>query len=342
MTVVDVPLLERTVRQRPWPLRTELLNSAFLACLEGDDLDAAARVLGLYSLGLVDEGAIELSGRYIRRRREQGWKVTAAFDPSSHRPAAAEIVIYYGNYPHSVECLPATPTAYRHPAYFGLVEHTDVAYHPSWEPVARIYVLTTEPRVDRYFHLLLELCRVGAPLHRIHKHCGAFTPHTGDPTQDRYICASENHADVTADFVAAGHRACLVLEDDFSFISDTRCVHDSLAALFASDRDFYVCFLSYSKWGPVDECDELVSFNRQACTTSSGYLLRRETAPVVLGCQREGVEQMKKGRPPSTYCCDRYWARYNAEGRMLCFRRKLGFQYVTHSDIVNRANIHFD
>jgi hypothetical protein len=338
--------LEKAIKLLPWGRRTEQLNSAFQICMENSELDTAARILGLYVYGFVDEGAIERSNSYLRRRLENGWTVRACFD-TSYKPVDKEIVIYYGNYPHSVECLPATQKVYRHPIYFNMIDHTVVAYHESWEPLERIYILTTESRTDRYFHLLLELCRVGAPLHRIHKYCGGFTAYTGNQSQDKYACASKNHADVAADFVDHGYGACLVLEDDFSFISDIQHVYDALTSFFGRSeqdayRDFYVCFLSYSKWDLVEDCDDIVSFNKQSCTTSSGYLLQKSTAAVIRDCQYEGVEAMKRGDAPGIYCCDRYWAKYNGDGKMLCFKRKLGFQYVTHSDVVNHANIHFD
>jgi hypothetical protein len=339
-----VSSLETEIKLLPWSQRTEQLNSAFKICLENNELDSAASVLGLYAYGLVDEGIIERSNMYLRARLATGWTLRASFDPS-YAPLEKEIVIYYGNYPHSVECLPATQKVYRHPCYFDKVEHTTVDFHSSWEPIERIYILTTESRIDRYFHILLELCHVGAPLHRIHKHCGGFTAYTGNPSQDKYTCASKNHADVAADFVDHGYGSCLVLEDDFSFISDVPCVHNTLAAFFPfsdAHRDFYVCFLSHSKQDLVEDCDDLISINKQACTTSSGYLLQKSTAHIIRDCQYEGVEAMKRGEDPGIYCCDRYWAKYNSDGKMLCFKRKLGFQYVTHSDIVNNANIHFD
>lgn len=336
-----VPALEAAIKELPWDKRTEQLSSGFRICMENNELNAAAKILGLYMYGFVDEAAIQLSNSYIQRRVENGWKVTACFDPS-YNPEENEIVIYYGNYPHSVECLPATQKVYRHPIYFNMIHHSTVMYHSSWEPIERIYILTTESRVDRYFHILLELCRVQAPLHRIYKYCGGFTEYTGDRTQDKYICASQNHADVAADFVDRGYGACLILEDDFSFISDVKHIHDSIHQFYKKEYDYNVCFLSYSKWDLIEDYDELVMYNKQACTTSSGYLLKKSTAPLIRDCQREGVEAMKRGGWSGTYCCDRYWAKFNPEGKMLCFKRKLGFQYVTHSDIVNNANIHFD
>lgn len=342
--------LETTIKRLSWEQRFEALRSAYSICMDTNDLDGAARVLGLFTHSLVDESVITLSNNYLRRRITDGWSVIACFD-SSRQPREKEILIYYGNYPHSVECLPATQRVYRHPIYFNMIEHASVEYHPAWEPLERIYILTTESRVDRYYHILLELCRVSAPLHRIRKYCGGFTAFTGNKTQDKYICASQNHADVAADFIERGDSACLILEDDFSFLSDVAFIHYSLSTLFGR-RDltsasspyntFYVCFLSYSKWGLIEDCDDLISYNKQSCTTSSGYILQKSTAAIIRDCQVEGVDAMKRGESPGIYCCDRYWCKYGGENKMLSFKRKLGFQYVTHSDIVNRANIHFD
>jgi hypothetical protein len=346
MSILDS--LETTIKQIPWEARTDPLFTAYAVCLDERNLDGARRVLGLFQYGLVNEKTIHESNKLLQAYMDTGWKITASFDPK-RVPGDKEIVIVYGNYPHSVECLPYSQRVCRHPIYFNDIAHTSVEYNTAWEAYERIYILTTESRIDRYYHLLLELCRVAAPLHRIHKYCGGFTAFTGNQSQDKYICASQNHADVATDFITNNYGMSIVLEDDFSFLSDTDHVHDALAsfhgrcsAATGPYHDFYVCFLSYSKWGRIDDCDDLVCFNKQPCTTSSGYILQRSTAPIVRDCLAEGVAMMKYGHGPGIYCCDRYWCKYGPSEKLLCFKRKLGFQYVTHSDIVNHANIHFD
>jgi len=343
--------LEEKIKTLPWEKRSEELKSFIERRLEENDLDVVSRGLGLFSYGLIDETVITLSNIYLRRRIVDGWSIIASFD-TDREPAEKEIIIYYGNYPHSVECLPATQKVYRHPIYFTMIEHSEVEYNLCWKPVERIYILTTASRLDRYFHILLELCRVAAPLHRIYKYCGGFKNYTGNLSQDKYICASQNHVDVTSHFMENKYEYCVVLEDDFSFISDIRFLHDSLHTFFqrcdsslitsTPYNSFYVCFLSYSKWGAIEPGDDLISYNKQPCTTSSGYILKKSTVKHIMECQIEGVECMKRGGAPVKYCCDRYWCKYCAHNTMVCFKRKLGFQYVTHSDIVNRINIHFD
>lgn len=337
--------LEKTIQQLPWDERSGYIEKAFHLCIDENNLDYAARVLELYAHGFVNENVISMSNVYIRRRMDSGWQITATFDPR-RTPNEHEIVICYGNYPHTVESLPTTTNhVYRHPIYFSDLQdtHTCVENNKAWDPVDCIYILTTETRLDRYFNILLELCRVSAPLHRIYKYCGGFTEYTGNKSQDKYICASQNHADVATDFLTKGHNYCLVLEDDFSFLSDPELVFTSLNTFFERNYDFHVCFLSYSKIGLVEPYDDLVSYNKQPCTTSSGYLLQKYSAPEVRDCFLEGIEMMKKGHSTCIYCCDRYWyTKFSNINKLLCFKRKLGYQYVTHSDIVNQSNINFD
>jgi oligopeptidase B len=53
---------------------------------------------------------------------------------------------------------------YRHISRFFEVTHDTVLYHPSWEPVERIYILNLEERVDRYYDTLLALARLQAQI----------------------------------------------------------------------------------------------------------------------------------------------------------------------------------
>jgi hypothetical protein len=51
---------------------------------------------------------------------------------------------------------------------------------------------------------------------------------------------------------------------------------------------------------------------------------------------------MQKGGQPSTYCCDRYWAKLQSEPGFYVFADKLGYQRITHSDITGKVNYNFD
>jgi hypothetical protein len=443
-------------------------------------------LFSLFAYSLVDERVIRLSNEYIKLCYRRGWTIYALFSPltsslpspltsslpsplTSSLPSPPNtLYIVYGNYPHSVEALP-TPNSplYRHPLYFAEISqyHTHVDSHPVWSNIdGPIYILTTGTRLDRYAHILLELCKVKAPLNRVIKYCGGWMDYTGDKNHDRYICASVNHEEVCTHFLSVSSSSsseggiqvsppaplisktnnessllsssgsssgspsssssglssgspsgsssgsssgspsgsssgspsglssdpssgsssgspsglssdpssrsfcaendagaiaplhefraeaspanyCLVLEDDFSFIDDVNHIHNSLQQFFENIyKDFYVCFLSYSKYGNIEDIagDSLIKYSKQWCTTSSGYILQRSTAGVIQETHREAIEKMKQGESANIYCCDRYWCKYGHENKMIVFGRKLGFQYITHSDIVNKINIHFD
>ena len=306
--------------QVEWSKRQSILIEKIQDALCGFDMDNnqfdyIPILFSFFAYSLVDEEVIKLSNEYIKLCYRRGWTIRAMFTPplpsgeicAPHRGDRGKfnsqgvggsaglptLYIIYGNYPHSVESLP-TPHSplYRHPLYFADIAqyHTHVDSHPVWSNIdGPIYLLTTETRLDRYAHILLELCKVKAPLNKVIKYCGGWADYTGDKNHDRYICASINHEEVCTHFInsssssasfsasssasfsplsswrgVGGTQAsppanyCLVLEDDFSFIDDVDYIHNSLQQFFENKhrcvyKDFYVCFLSYSKWGNVED-----------------------------------------------------------------------------------------
>ena len=199
-----------------------------------------------------------------------------------------------------------------------------------------------EERRDRYFNILVELCRVQVPLNRIYHYKAQKTSYTGNRTQDAYIGATNNHLEVVQHFIKSGNRHSLILEDDITFISDTNHIHKSITEFFSSPVVYDITFLAYSKYGPFKKHNDLLSLSYQPCTTSSAYLVNSDTAQLIENCLQIGVEQMKLGQPSHIYCCDRFWACLQNRNKMFLFRRKLAFQAITHSDITSNINYAFD
>lgn len=349
-----------------WGQRKEILIRKIQDALcDSTNFSQIPYYFSLFSYALVDEYVIKLSNEYIKICYRNGWKIHAFYDPKEAREFMASsspnnMCIVYGNYPHSSEALPSPSNIlYRHPLYFADIAqyHQEIYDHcnPVWLNFdGGINILTTEARLDRYSHLLLQLCQVAAPLSKVIKYSGGWRDYTKNREHNKYICASINHLEVTEKFMNNNNDFVLILEDDFSFIDDKEHIYSSLGHFFDFQKknrtDFYVCFLSYSKWGLIEDCSgsssssnpSLLGYSKQWCTTSSGYILQRSTVSVIRDCHRESVAKMIAGETPNIYCCDRYWCRFGQEQKLLVFRRKLGFQYITHSDIVNNTNINFD
>jgi GR25 family glycosyltransferase involved in LPS biosynthesis len=329
---------ERADFENKWNKINFLLDAA----IKAKNLNVCLELCSNFEYITIDELIMSNSDRVIELAKELSYEIVATSD-IERKPQENEFVICYGQYPHSIECLPTkSRILYRHPIYFSNVTHTHIEYNKCWEPVSTIYILNLEERRDRYFNILVELCRVQAPLNRIHHYKAQKTSYTGNRTQDAYIGATNNHLEVVQHFIKSGNIHSLILEDDITFISDTNQIYKSIANFFSNPVEYDITFLAYSKYGPFKKHNDLLTLSYQPCTTSSAYLINKETANLIENCLQIGVEQMKAGQPSHIYCCDRFWACLQNRNKMFLFRRKLAFQTITHSDITSNINYAFD
>lgn len=326
------------LEQNKWDKLHFLLNAATKA----KDLNVCLELCNEFEYVLIDECAIFKSNVVLELARELKYEIVATSD-ISRKPEKNEFVICYGQYPHCIECLPTkSRLLHRHPLYYSKNIHTNTEYNKCWEPISTIYILNLEERRDRYLNLLVELCRIHAPLNRIFHYKAQKTSYTGNRAQDIYIGASNNHLDVVRHFIKSGNNHSLILEDDITFISDTTQIYKSIADFFKEPIEYDIAFLAYSKYGPFKKYNDLLSLSYQPCTTSSAYLLNKATSRLIENCLDIGVSKMKENHSPSVYCCDRYWACIQHRNKMFLFKRKLAFQTITHSDITNNVNYCFD
>lgn len=257
--------------------------------------------------------------------------IVATFD-SERQPTETEIVIVYGSYPDWHLALPQSNKMYRHVSLFKSTEHDIVEYDHVWEPVDIIYILNLEERVDRYYETLLSLASVRAPLHRIHHYIAKRDE------LPAYAGATKNHVDVVDHFCTSGHEHALVLEDDIMFI-DRESVISSLQTFFSKPRDYAICFLSLSKYGRREPHDDIVGRTLQPCTTSSAYFLQKSTAQKVYSTLSEGFQNMLASGDHHNNCVDRYWTRIPD---LYYFRKKLGFQRPSYSNLTRCVSDHLD
>jgi len=261
-----------------------------------------------------------------------GKKIVASFD-SNREPLENEIVIVYGNYPDWHHALPYSSKVYRHASLFSKVTHDSVEYHPSWEGISAIYILNLEERSDRFSDTLLSLCAVKAPLHRIHHY---KAKKDGLPP---YVGATKNHVDVISHFKESDNERCLILEDDIVFLDDKEHVWNNLSELSNRTYNYTICFLSISKHGVRLPFDDLLSISKQPCTTSSAYILQKETVSQVLEVVSEGLEKMQETNDHHTYCIDRYWTKLSD---IYFFKKKLAYQRPSFSNLTKQINFNLD
>lgn len=257
--------------------------------------------------------------------------IVATFD-ETREPGTDELVIVYGTYPDWHLALPCSNKLYRHISYFHSSHHDRVEYDPIWEHVGIIYIINLEERVDRYYETLLSLAAVRAPLHRIHQY---KAQKDGLPP---YAGATKNHVDVAHHFTTSGHNVGLILEDDIVFI-DKSSVLSALCTFFSIPRTYDICFLSLSKYGRREPYDDILGRTYQSCTTSSAYFLQSSTAQNVHSVLSKGFETMMITGDHHNNCVDRYWTRLS---NLLYFRKKLGFQRPSYSNLTRGVSAHLD
>jgi len=259
-------------------------------------------------------------------------RIIASFD-STVEPGEGEVVIYYGQYPDWHLALSCSNKIYRHISRFFDVKHHVVLYHQVWESLDCIYILNLEERVDRYYDTLLALAAVKAPLHRVHHY---KAQKDGLPP---YVGATKNHVDALDHFCKSGANQTLILEDDFVFLDDRERIWSILEQFWKKSILYDLCFLSLSKHGRREPHTECTIQSFQPCTTSSGYFVRKDTAPGVLAVAREGLEKMQETGDQHTYCIDRYWSKLPT---ILCLRPKIGFQRPSYSNLIRTVSDHLD
>jgi hypothetical protein len=313
----------------PYEKRSEFFDSAYIAHYYLGNNKKAQYWLSQFEFAEITPH-VQANANCLLRKLG---KIVACFD-TSREPKDNEVIVYYGNYPDWHRALPVSNRIYRHASRFFEISHDEVDYHPSWEPVGILYVLNLEERVDRYYDTLLALAAVKAPLHRV---CHYKAKKDGLPA---YVGATKNHVDTLRHFCGStSANIGLVLADDFVFIDDKELVWSSLSALWKENITYNLCLLSLSKYGERRPYNDVVFETKQPCTTSSGYLIQKSTAPVVFETAAEGLQRMHETGDHVTYCIDRYWTKLP---HLYCVRPKIGFQRPSYSNILRTVSAHLD
>jgi GR25 family glycosyltransferase involved in LPS biosynthesis len=129
----------------------------------------------------------------------------------------------------------------------------------------------------------------------------------------------------------------LLLEDDFCFSSDLETHLDDLATFCERSYDYVACLLAASKYGRILPRDDLVSESHQPCTNATAYLVSGDHADRLSELRRQALTRLLETHEQYRYATDRYWTLLGPEGMLLVFRRKLGFQAASFSDIESRV-----
>jgi len=314
-----------------------MIFGLYMANYYTNDMDGCIEILKLYKHTYVDDHIIYNSNYIISRLG----KIVVATTDMSRVPGENEIIIYYGNFYHSLDCLPISNKVYRHPKYFYSLNHHKIEFDPCWEKIDQIYILNLEERGDRYLEILVELCKMNVPLNRIYHYKAKKESITGNKTVDVYYGAGKNHTDVMKHFIEKKYKYCLILEDDFTFTSRINEHKRDLHEFLKRDYDFDVCMISASKYHNIKPYDDLLSLSYQTCTTTSGYIVKNTTVKKVHDVMDEGNKLLLE-TGNTGYTCDQYWRKIQKDNKFFLFNLKMGYQRPNFSSITGKWDCHFD
>jgi hypothetical protein len=318
--------------QDPLRLRDRLVAEARLHFEQGES-EIASGLLRQLEFATIDESTVHMTDPFLRSAIARGKRIVASFDPC-RCPRMDEVVVIYGNYPHTYENIVVNNPIKRHVASFWDLEHDSVEYDNAWENVEQIYILNVAHRLDRYDSILRELATARAPLQRITRIEAVPPVDTAhDARLAGTISCSQGHLTALRRAAASNHEHILVLEDDFCFTSDLDQHLADLRQFFARKYAYSVCLLATSKYGPILANDDLVSVSFQPCTNAAGYLVSRDGVEELLRIQTDALELLQATGAADRYAFDRSWGSLRESGMLWTFRRKFGFQVAGFSDI---------
>ncbi len=330
---------EELQRIDPLKLRDRLLAEA-TERFARDRVDEGVAALSKLCFATIDERTLAASDPFLRMIA--GERKIVATPDVARVPADDEVVIVYGYFPHSFDNVVVNNPIRRHVGGFGDLPYDIVEADPRWDGIASIVIINADDRVDRYDAVMRELAMARAPLDRVRRQSAVFERNIDNPSIDGNIGCLKSH-------LAALHLAApnpgehvLILEDDFCFTSDLATHLDDLSSFVERRYDYVVCLLATSKHGRIEPRDDLVSESRQPCTNAAGYLVSGDQLDRLVAVQERALEQLVATRDLNRYAVDRYWSVLQPEGRFLVFRRKMGFQVASFSDIERRFSRYLD
>jgi len=202
-----------------------------------------------------------------------------------------------------------------------------------YEYVDVIYYINLENREDRKTEFLEEMRRLNVPDEKIVRINAVYKPGQGD------LGCSLSHIIAIEQFMNSGLTNCIVFEDDFTFTQDLRTINSEFQEVFDKQVNYSVIMLSASEIETANtEYTHLKKVNN--AQTTSGYMLTKHFAPVLLQNYKEGVKLLedsyKIGKSielQHPFCIDQYWKRLQPQSNWYMFLPKLGVQRESHSDI---------
>ena len=190
-----------------------------------------------------------------------------------------------------------------------------------------VYYINLNHRTDRLNHITNEIKKTNIDESKVHR-IEAIYDEFGA------LGCSKSHCVALDNFINSPetNQTCVILEDDFEFTQPQNIVNDLIDNVFTNDvKDFDVLMLSSNT--AVELYTEFNFVTKIiAAQTTSGYVVSRKFAPILLKNYKEGAEGLSVSRSPH-HCIDIYMMQLQPNSKWLCLSPKIGKQMESYSDI---------
>lgn len=149
-----------------------------------------------------------------------------------------------------------------------------------------------------------------------------------------HIGCSLSHLEVIKFVKKHNFKNVLVLEDDFEFLVDKKELNETLNKFFKDESDFDVVMLSYNPLIYEEHSDIL---NKAInITTASGYIVNNHFYDKLIKNYEDALMYIRKLDIPELHYTDAYWFKLQKISKWYLFKKRIGKQRESYSDLVKK------
>jgi GR25 family glycosyltransferase involved in LPS biosynthesis len=204
-----------------------------------------------------------------------------------------------------------------------------------YDKIDIIYYINLENRIDRRDNFIKEMEKNDIPKEKI-KRINAIKHERGE------IGCSQSHIKVLKEFIDSNYKNCIIFEDDFEFIVSKEIFISLLEKIFNNNINYDIIMLSGNITSYIDT---EYNFLKKVLDgqTSSGYLISKKFASILLENLVEGEELLRTNSPEyyEDYGLDQYWKKIQPYNNWYVTNPKIGKQCESYSDILN-INVNYN
>jgi glycosyl transferase family 25 len=192
-----------------------------------------------------------------------------------------------------------------------------------------VYYINLNHRTDRLNHITNEIKKTNIDESKVHRIEAIYEDYGA-------LGCSKSHCIALENFINSPetNQTCVILEDDFEFTQPQNVVNELIDNVFTTDvKDFDVLMLSSNT--QVELTIPKFNFVTKIINaqTTSGYVVSRKFAPILLKNYKEGADLLSQTRDRFHYSIDMYMKLLQQNNKWLCLSPKIGKQIESYSDI---------